>query len=64
MAASDISSFREAFANAPTAGPPPVTSPLRHGGGSHEIDYRIFGEEMQFVEIELDPMSGAIRPVE
>ncbi len=55
VAASDISSFREAFAAAPAAGPPPVTSPLRHGGGSHEIDYRIFGEEMQFVEVELDP---------
>jgi uncharacterized protein (AIM24 family) len=22
---------------------------------SHEIDYRIFGEDIQFVEIELDP---------
>jgi uncharacterized protein (AIM24 family) len=22
---------------------------------AHEIDYQIFGEEMQYVEIELDP---------
>ena len=22
---------------------------------NHEIDYRLYGEEMQFVEIELDP---------
>ena len=22
---------------------------------NHEIDYRIFGEEMQYVEVELDP---------
>jgi uncharacterized protein (AIM24 family) len=55
VAASDVASFRDAFASAPSAAPPPVRRPLRHGGGSHEIDYRIFGEEMQFVEVELDP---------
>jgi len=27
---------------------------------SHEIDYTIYGEEMQFVEIELDPQEGVI----
>jgi uncharacterized protein (TIGR00266 family) len=27
---------------------------------NHEIDYRIFGEELQFVEIELDPQETAI----
>ncbi len=27
---------------------------------SHEIDYRIFGEEMQYVEVELDPSETAI----
>ncbi|WP_343329516.1 TIGR00266 family protein [Polaribacter staleyi] len=27
---------------------------------AHEIDYRIFGEEMQFVEIELDPQEGVV----
>ncbi len=27
---------------------------------SHEIDYRIFGEEMQYVEIELDPEETAL----
>ncbi|MBC7554412.1 MAG: TIGR00266 family protein [Taibaiella sp.] len=27
---------------------------------NHEIDYRIFGEEMQYVEVELDPMETAI----
>ena len=27
---------------------------------AHEIDYRIFGEEMQYVEIELDPDEGVI----
>ena len=27
---------------------------------AHEIDYKIYGEEMQFVEIELDPQEGVI----
>ncbi len=27
---------------------------------NHEIDYRIFGEEMQFVEVELDPNETAV----
>jgi uncharacterized protein (AIM24 family) len=27
---------------------------------NHEIDYRIIGEEMQYVEVELDPMETAI----
>lgn len=27
---------------------------------AHEIEYRIFGEEMQYVEIELDPQEGVV----
>ena len=27
---------------------------------NHEIDYKIFGEELQFVEVELDPSETAI----
>ena len=27
---------------------------------THEIDYQIYGEEMQFVEIELDPQEGVV----
>ena len=27
---------------------------------NHEIDYRIYGEEMQYVEIELDPNETAV----
>src|SRR5690606_25839031 len=27
---------------------------------NHEIDYRIYGEEMQYVEVELDPSETAI----
>ncbi len=27
---------------------------------NHEIDYKVYGEELQFVEIELDPTETAI----
>ena len=27
---------------------------------AHEIDYRIFGDDMQFVEVELDPQEAAV----
>ena len=36
------------------AAPPPTPSV------AHEIDYQIFGEEMQFVEVELDPGESAV----
>ena len=36
-------------------GPPP-----QGGTIAHDIDYKIFGEEMQFVEIELDPGESAV----
>jgi len=36
---------------------PPVPS---GGQSAHEIDYQVFGEEMQFVEIELDPGESAV----
>src|SRR3954451_14825224 len=26
----------------------------------HEVDYKIYGSEMQFVEVELDPMEAAV----
>ncbi len=38
---------------------PPPPTPMG-GSRSHEIDYKIFGEEMQFVEIELDPNETVI----
>lgn len=38
-----------------------ATPPLPSGGAqAHEIDYEIFGHEMQFVEIELDPGESAV----
>lgn len=36
----------------PAGGPPPMPS---GGIRSHEVDYEIFGDDMQLVEIELDP---------
>ena len=51
--AAQIADFASAISpTAPAAPPVPTT-----GGTiqSHDIDYKIFGEEMQFVEIELDP---------
>jgi len=27
---------------------------------AHEIDYKVYGEEMQFVEVELDPQEGVV----
>ncbi|NPA28768.1 MAG: DUF4339 domain-containing protein [Epsilonproteobacteria bacterium] len=42
---------------------PSATPPSRGGGGRYkadEIDYTIYGEDMQFVEIELDPGESAV----
>ena len=38
--------------------PPP--SPSVHTSTSDEVDYKIFGAEMQFVEVELDPGESVI----
>lgn len=40
-----------------TAPPPP---PSGAGAAAHEIDYEVFGEEMQFVEVTLDPGEACI----
>lgn len=34
-----------------------MSTATRH---NHEIDYKLYGEELQFVEIELDPQETAI----
>ena len=38
----------------------PNNSQSRNNMNAHEIDYKIFGEEMQFVEIELDAQEGVV----
>ncbi|PIE03152.1 MAG: TIGR00266 family protein [Acidobacteria bacterium] len=45
--------------NAPPV-PPPAPDPTPGAIRSHEIDFEVFGEEMQFVEIELDPRETVI----
>ena len=43
------------------AGPPPTPPPVGgRGNRADDIDFRIIGHEMQFVEIELDPGESAI----
>jgi uncharacterized protein (TIGR00266 family) len=42
-------------ATAAAAAPPPIT-----GKRAHEIDFKILGSEMQFVEVELDPGESAV----
>lgn len=37
-----------------------ITPPPMVGRQSHEIDYEIFGHEMQFVEVELDPQESVV----
>ncbi len=41
----------------PVPAPPPVAAP---SAGADEIDFKIFGAEMQFVEVELDPGESAV----
>ena len=41
----------------PSAAPPPPVP----GRRAHEIDFRIVGSEMQFVEIELDPVDKFLK---
>jgi uncharacterized protein (TIGR00266 family) len=45
----------QAGAVAPKAPPPP-----RSGRQAHEIAYRVYGEDLQFVEVELDPGESAV----
>lgn len=40
--------------------PPPINVPGNAGRRSHEIDYKIIGESIQMVEIELDPRETVI----
>lgn len=40
--------------------PPRLTATPPATRAMHEIDYQIFGNEMQYVEIELDPNEAAV----
>jgi uncharacterized protein (TIGR00266 family) len=52
-----VPQFASALAPEP-AGPPPIGGPAARR--AHEIDFKIFGEDMQFVEVELDPGESAV----
>lgn len=59
LPARNIAELCEGTPADPAAGPPPLP---RNGGRGRadEIEFRIHGQEMQFVEIELDPGESAI----
>ena len=40
--------------------PPPPPPTQRHGGQADQVDFDIHGEEMQFVEVELDPGESVV----
>jgi len=55
--------FAGAFSGDGGAEPVPPPTPAAGGavtGQAHEIDFEIFGEEMQFVEVTLDPQEACI----
>jgi uncharacterized protein (TIGR00266 family) len=54
--AEKVNFFRECFLEST----PPVTIPRAPGRMAHEIDFKIFGKELQFVEVELDPGESAV----
>src|SRR5688572_18038070 len=51
-----LAAFLSGAAGARAAAPPPIVP----GRRAHEIDFRIIGSEMQFVEVELDPGESAV----
>ena len=51
-----LASYLSGGAATKTAAPPPIMP----GRQAHEIDFRIVGTEMQFVEVELDPGESAV----
>jgi uncharacterized protein (TIGR00266 family) len=52
-----LAAYLSGGARAPGAAPPPPAVPGRR---AHEIDFKIVGSEMQFVEVELDPGESAV----
>jgi uncharacterized protein (TIGR00266 family) len=52
-----LASFLAGASGRATAAPPP---PIVPGRRAHEIDFKIIGSEMQFVEVELDPGESAV----
>ncbi len=55
-----ISQSAELVDEVGSSAPAPLPPPVRGRTSADEIDYRIFGEDMQYVEIELDPGESAV----
>ncbi|MDH4067248.1 MAG: TIGR00266 family protein [Acidobacteriota bacterium] len=53
----DVATFAPFVGAVPAAGAPP---PMPPGRRAHDIDFVIHGNEMQFVEVELDPGEAAV----
>jgi uncharacterized protein (TIGR00266 family) len=56
----DVPPLAAYITNAGTAKPAAPPPPISPGQRAHEIDFRILGSEMQFVEVELDPGESAV----
>ena len=54
-----VAEFAGAFGGA-AAAPPPPPAGVAGRGSAHEIDFEVHGEEMQFVEITLDPQEACV----
>src|SRR5678815_4243980 len=52
-----LATFLTGHSGARPAAPPPIVPGARR---AHEIDFKIIGSEMQFVEVELDPGESAV----
>jgi len=48
------------FASQFGAGAAPVVIPKPPGRTAHEIDFKVYGDDLQFVEVELDPGESAV----
>ncbi len=59
-AASQVAELKDVLSDGDAGAAPPPPPPPPSGRRAHEVDYVIKGEEMQFVEIELDPGEGAV----
>src|SRR5262245_32536902 len=55
-----LAAFLAGAPGAPGARPGAAAPPPVPGRRAHEIDFRIVGSEMQFVEVELDPGEAAV----
>jgi uncharacterized protein (TIGR00266 family) len=57
----DVAQLSSYLSQGPSAAPVgPPTPPPPPGRRAHDIDFEIFGTEMQFVEVELDPGESAV----